>query len=131
MARDPQTRRTFLRTLSLSALALVGAWRFLTPARVPDAARVSVRAADVPEGGALVLPEQGVAVTRLEGGALTALSLRCTHLGCLLVATEDGFACPCHGSAFDPHGRVLRGPAREPLHHLSCTLRDGVLHVRT
>ena len=35
----------------------------------------------------------------------------CTHLGCVPSRKEDGWFCPCHGSAYDNSGRVLRGPA--------------------
>ncbi len=35
----------------------------------------------------------------------------CTHLGCVPNRTDDGWACPCHGSLYDNSGRVLRGPA--------------------
>ena len=131
MAAHPPTRRSFLRTLSLSALGAFGAWRFLTPARVPETQRVSVRLADVPAGGALVLPEEGIAVTRTAAGALDVLSLSCTHLGCRVVATEDGFACPCHGSTFDSHGRVLKGPARLPLRRLPFERDRDALRIRT
>jgi Rieske Fe-S protein len=50
-------------------------------------------------------------------GELHAVSLRCTHLGCLLRfnAAEHSWDCPCHGSRFAPDGTVLEGPAVEPL----------------
>lgn len=35
----------------------------------------------------------------------------CTHLGCVPNRKENGWFCPCHGSAYDNSGRVLRGPA--------------------
>jgi Rieske Fe-S protein len=130
MAGHPRSRRSFLRSLTLAGLGGVGLWRFLTPARVPDAQRLVVRVEDVPVDGALVLPEEGVAVTRTPGGELEVLSLSCTHLGCRLTATEDGFACPCHGSHFDRRGRVLNGPARLPLTRLPYARRDGLLRIQ-
>jgi len=38
----------------------------------------------------------------------------CTHLGCIPLDKQgpyEGWACPCHGSLYDPLGRVRRGPA--------------------
>lgn len=40
--------------------------------------------------------------------AVTAI---CTHLGCTLESTTDGFECPCHGSCYNSNGEVLSGPA--------------------
>jgi glycine/D-amino acid oxidase-like deaminating enzyme/nitrite reductase/ring-hydroxylating ferredoxin subunit len=56
-------------------------------------------------------------VYRDDTGALYAVSLRCTHLGCLVRynAAERSWDCPCHGSRFDVTGAVLEGPATEPL----------------
>ncbi len=85
--------------------------------------------ADVPVKGALALPEDGVAVVQLEEGVFEALDLTCTHLGCRVRATENGFTCPCHGSRFGPRGQVLTGPAAAPLHRLASRLEDGVLHI--
>jgi glycine/D-amino acid oxidase-like deaminating enzyme/nitrite reductase/ring-hydroxylating ferredoxin subunit len=58
-----------------------------------------------------------VGVYRDEDGDLHAVSLRCTHLGCLLRfnAAERSWDCPCHGSRFDVDGEVLEGPAVKPL----------------
>ncbi|MBM4389397.1 MAG: Rieske 2Fe-2S domain-containing protein, partial [Deltaproteobacteria bacterium] len=38
-----------------------------------------------------------------------AISKICTHLGCIVNQTKDGFTCPCHGSRFTPEGKVT-GP---------------------
>ena len=38
----------------------------------------------------------------------------CTHLGCVPLGHEGGFAgwkCPCHGSEYDTSGRIRKGPA--------------------
>ncbi|MGH3625127.1 MAG: FAD-dependent oxidoreductase [Sciscionella sp.] len=56
-------------------------------------------------------------VYRDRNGKLHAVSLRCTHLGCLLRfnEAEHSWDCPCHGSRFDVDGSVLEGPATRPL----------------
>lgn len=129
MAGHPRSRRSFLRTLTVAGVGGAVLWRFLSPRHVPDGRRVDVRVDEVPLGGALVLPEQGVAVTRTETGAVAVLSLTCTHLGCRLTANEDGFTCPCHGSGFDRDGQVLRGPAKQPLRALRYAIEHDVLHI--
>lgn len=124
MAGPAQTRRRFLQTLTLSVAGLVGCWRYLTPTRATLPREVSLPATEVPQGGALVLPEHGLVVTRGRDGDLRALDLTCTHLGCRVTATENGFTCPCHGSRFAPDGAVLTGPATRALHELVC-VEDG------
>ena len=56
-------------------------------------------------------------VYRDPNGQLHAVSMRCTHLGCLVRfnAAERSWDCPCHGSRFDVDGEVLEGPATKPL----------------
>ncbi len=65
------------------------------------------------EGRVVSLGGERLAVYRNGNGQLGALSAKCTHLGCLVHwnTTEKSWDCPCHGSRFDPHGRVLNGPA--------------------
>jgi glycine/D-amino acid oxidase-like deaminating enzyme/nitrite reductase/ring-hydroxylating ferredoxin subunit len=65
------------------------------------------------EGEVLSLDGERLAVYRNANGELSALSPVCTHLGCNVHwnTTEKSWDCPCHGSRFDPHGRVLNGPA--------------------
>jgi Rieske Fe-S protein len=89
---------------------------------------VSVPEADVPAEGALVLPDRRVAVVR-QGGELFALNLTCTHLGCTVRATEQGFSCPCHGSRFGRGGDVLKGPAPRALRRLGLDRQDGIIRV--
>jgi Rieske Fe-S protein len=50
-----------------------------------------------------------------DGGAFVALASRCTHQGCRVAPSGAFLRCPCHGSTFDLRGRVLRGPAADPL----------------
>ncbi|MCI2056474.1 MAG: FAD-dependent oxidoreductase [Oscillibacter sp.] len=43
---------------------------------------------------------------------------RCSHLGCALKwnAAEHSWDCPCHGSRFDAHGRLIDNPAMRDSH---------------
>ncbi len=48
---------------------------------------------------------------------LYALSLICTHLGCIVSwhPEEKRLICPCHGGLYDINGSVLGGPPPRPL----------------
>jgi len=76
-------------------------------------------AEDVPAGEARVVRSGlgKIGVFRDDDGVAHGVSLRCTHLGCLLHfnAAERSWDCPCHGSRFGVDGCVLAGPATAPL----------------
>jgi cytochrome b6-f complex iron-sulfur subunit len=83
-----------------------------TAPRVVDAGPVSQYAVD---GVYNQFRDRGFFVVR-EGDKLFALSAICTHRRCKLFAEPDRtFYCKCHGSAFDPTGKVITGPARRDL----------------
>jgi len=46
---------------------------------------------------------------------IRAISAICTHLGCIIEKSEDGFQCPCHGSCYNQNGKVLSGAASKDL----------------
>jgi Rieske Fe-S protein len=58
-----------------------------------------------------------VAAYRDDQGVVHERSAVCTHLGCIVAwnSAERSWDCPCHGSRFDPYGKVLNGPAITPL----------------
>lgn len=69
------------------------------------------------EGAVIRLHGRDVAAYRGEDGTVSAVSARCTHLGCLVAfnAAERSWDCPCHGSRFGIDGRVIEGPATRRL----------------
>ncbi len=58
-----------------------------------------------------------VAVYVDEAGRQHECSAVCPHLGGVVRwnRAERSWDCPCHGSRFDPHGRVMTGPAKHDL----------------
>jgi cytochrome b6-f complex iron-sulfur subunit len=70
-------------------------------------------------------------IIRDENG-LRALSLTCSHLGCIVEQRSFGFECPCHRSQYDSDGLVSRGPATGDLRKFRITeSEDGNLHLFT
>ena len=69
-------------------------------------------------------PGRNVALVR-DADGVYAVSLVCTHLGCIVKPTVTGFDCPCHGSRFGSDGSVTRGPAPVALNWLEVTGAEG------
>jgi len=65
----------------------------------------------------------------LQPGGDRALSLSCTHQGCSVhrevVASGEGFQCPCHGAAYTASGAVIQGPAEKDLTAYRVLKRQG------
>jgi cytochrome b6-f complex iron-sulfur subunit len=115
-------RRSFLSLASLGTFfaaigtAVAGILRLPNPAVLPGPVRRFKLGP--PEQFALgtetALTDQNLVLFRDEEG-FYAITSTCTHLGCTVARTKEGFACPCHGSRFDSRGRVVGGPAPRPL----------------
>ncbi|MFP5252284.1 MAG: FAD-dependent oxidoreductase [Actinomycetes bacterium] len=76
-------------------------------------------AEELEPGQGLVVRRDGrpVAVCRTADGQRHSVDATCTHMGCIVAwnDAEASWDCPCHGSRFDPDGRVVTGPATSPL----------------
>jgi cytochrome b6-f complex iron-sulfur subunit len=69
-------------------------------------------------------------VARTAQDSFSALSAMCTHQACTITGfSNELFICPCHGSEFDPTGRVVRGPATLALHQYPTQFAGGVLTI--
>ena len=85
--------------------------------------------ADYAPGDLVALVGEGVALGYDDQG-LYAVSTFCTHSNCDMsqqgtIDGQSGFSCSCHGSTFDPNGKVTGGPATTDLQHYAVTLDDA------
>ncbi len=133
------SRRDFLKLSTNSFLALAGIlgigglFKFLSYQfdKSPQTEFDIGSAYDYPFDSRTVLAHIPAVIIHDKDG-FQAISLECTHLGCMLEARNFGFECPCHGSRFDPTGVALKGPAVKDLRKLRVEkYEDGNLRVFT
>lgn len=73
---------------------------------------------------------QGIWMIR-EEGRIAALSIICTHLGCIpnWLPNDRKFKCPCHGSGYYFNGINFEGPTPRPLERFRVYVEDGLVIV--
>ncbi len=133
------TRRSFLNEITIGALGVAGlggtalTYQYFSP-NVLFEPPMTFRAGNpdlYPVNSVTFLQDQLVYIVRIPVG-FYAVSAVCTHLGCITQWKPEAnmIACPCHGSKFQPNGKVIAGPAPRPLPHFSISLTaDGELLV--
>ncbi len=64
-------------------------------------------------------------------GSYNALTSVCTHSACDRNWTfgSNIFTCTCHGSEFDTSGKVLKGPAAQPLESFTTAVSGNTLTI--
>jgi len=114
-------RRGFIRKAALSLVSMAGALMALSYLRqfFPRLAGEKRRFTlgdprQFPVDTYTFLDEHNIFVYRDHEG-VKAVSAVCTHLGCILEKSTEGFECPCHGSCYNDQGEVLSGPAPRDL----------------
>ena len=117
----PMKRKEFIRKAALTlagvtGLLALGGWlRQFFPRLAGGKGRITIGDANrFPVDTYTFLEEHNLFVYRDHEG-VRALSAVCTHLGCILESTAEGFECPCHGSCYNSRGEVLAGPAPRDL----------------
>lgn len=118
----PLSRRNFLDFTSRVLLgisgvlgigALIRMFKYQTTLPTPTQ-YVLGPVSNFPPGTSSILPDIPAILFHTDAG-FSAISLVCTHLGCTLEQTTDGFVCPCHGSQYGWDGKPVRGPAKTNL----------------
>jgi cytochrome b6-f complex iron-sulfur subunit len=80
-------------------------------------------------GGSVILKikDKEVLFIRDTDTTVRALDPACTHKGCKVAFKKEDnkIECPCHQSAFDPEGKLLRGPASSNLKNYGAKLEEN------
>ena len=81
-------------------------------------------------GGWLLITSAKTLVANLNG-TYVALTSVCTHSGCFdsWSFTNSRFTCACHNSIFDTAGKVVQGPAGQPLDVYSTSVSGSTLTI--
>lgn len=69
------------------------------------------------EGKIITIKGKKVAVYHTLDGKYKMISAICTHMKCVVAwnEAEKSWDCPCHGSGFTVDGKIIEGPALDPL----------------
>jgi nitrite reductase/ring-hydroxylating ferredoxin subunit len=132
LAPEPVSRRDFLGLAGLWATAiavfgsLLGMMKMPMPRVTPEAgSRFRIgNPEEFAPGTERVIPDRNVLVISTDRG-VAAVSLVCTHLGCVVTRGEGTYHCPCHGSRFGADGEVMGGPAPRGLRWLEVSRAAG------
>jgi cytochrome b6-f complex iron-sulfur subunit len=129
-------RRDFLNKVAIGTASGVGAisiaaviTEIIPPATESFSLLKIGRIDDFPINEFSFIPEKKIYLYRSRSH-LRILSAVCTHLGCTINKSENGFECPCHGSHFDKTGRASAGPASRSLDRLKVGIdKQGLVIV--
>lgn len=91
---------------------------------------LSVQTKLAASGGWLLIESAKTLVANLNG-TFVALTSVCTHSGCSdsWSFANSRFTCTCHNSIFDTEGKVLQGPATQPLQVFTTLVSGNVLTI--
>lgn len=128
-------RREFVEIAAgtIGASALSGCAAFVATPVTPVNGEIRLALRNYPQleqpGGYLrirpIPSETRLYVITTDRGRYAVLSPICTHLECVVNVEGTLIRCPCHGSTFDLEGKVLQGPATQPLRRYTATVTTG------
>jgi len=137
---EERKRRSFLRKVMWSSAGLVLAESALAglalfwPRKVQGFGSVirAGRIQDFEVGSVTRFRDGKFYLSRLPEGFI-ALYWKCPHLGCTVPwdPSRGQFACPCHGSIYEPTGQNVAGPAPRPMDYMEIQIRGDEIWVNT
>ena len=102
------------------------------------------------QGVKVKVDEQLIGIFQLSEDNYHAVNMQCTHQGCAIDITDNvtnnrannvtnnepnnkaieaGYICPCHGAKFNSTGKVLKGPATQPLTSYPVSVDTEIIKV--
>jgi len=115
---EPVPRRDFLGMAAMWSAACAMLFGLIGLLRLPKAAvlpspskRFRVTLPESLAAGEPYIPAGRPVAMFRDSEGVYAVSITCTHLGCVVKTDAKGFHCPCHGSQFGLDGSVVKGPA--------------------
>lgn len=115
-------RRDFLKTVCItSAACILPACKTISDIKhtsavlknnqliVPKSRFSDIKAITIGHG------DKAIGLVKLNNDNFAASLLTCTHRGCEVAISDNGYVCPCHGARFNQLGEVTKGPANENL----------------
>lgn len=131
-------RRTFIRNILLSIFSFEII--FLIFAGISRYGNSKKNTSNLFNAGALSTFKKGESYLFLSGafslrrfndGGFLSISLKCTHLGCMVKSNkhEGNFICPCHSSKFDKNGEIISSPATRPLDIFKVIIKNNQVFV--
>jgi cytochrome b6-f complex iron-sulfur subunit len=129
-------RKDFLNKMAIGTASVVGAVSIAAVIKeiIPPATESSIlrkigQIEDYPINEFSFIPDKKIYLYRSRSH-LRVLSAVCTHLGCTIKKSENGFNCPCHGSHFDKNGKACSGPALRSLDRFKVNVtKQGLITV--
>ncbi len=131
-------RRDFLGKILIVFFVVIGmefgysVIRLLTTKPTGEKKTVLISLTSLPIDGKIEVVYGGnkIEIKRTEKG-ITAMSMVCTHLGCLVIWEEEKrqYHCPCHDAYFSEDGQVISGPTTIPLEKISVTVRGNTVII--
>lgn len=127
------TRRDVLKTAGMAAgaAATTGAVTGCSKPEEVKTGPASIKAADVPVGGAAIIEESNFVVAQPKAGEYKAYTRLCPHAGCKVSKVEKAeIVCTCHNSRFSAaDGARLSGPATAGLGPATAKLDGDTVNV--
>lgn len=119
------SRREALKIISVASGLLAGLPGVLSAKKYALKLDKAQKLKKVGGSALLKIKKREILFVRESAEVVRAIAPTCTHRKCIVEYDEklNKIVCPCHGSQFDLDGKVLSGPAEEPLRTFEASLK--------